>query len=75
MIRAVNPASGWKVLVVDKPGLKILGACCGMLEIQEEGVTIVENIELSRRPMRTYVVLNALFSAVQLGVRKLESPR
>jgi len=41
----------WKVLVVDHTAMRIIGSCCKMHEITEEGVTHVENLDLARQPM------------------------
>eukprot|EP00735_Rhodelphis_limneticus_P007533 TRINITY_DN20099_c0_g1::TRINITY_DN20099_c0_g1_i1::g.15642::m.15642 TRINITY_DN20099_c0_g1::TRINITY_DN20099_c0_g1_i1::g.15642 ORF type:complete len:633 (-),score=173.74,sp/Q54QC8/SEC1_DICDI/41.18/7e-155,Sec1/PF00995.18/1.1e-136,GARS_C/PF02843.11/2.9e+03,GARS_C/PF02843.11/0.5 TRINITY_DN20099_c0_g1_i1:410-2260(-) len=52
MLRAVKPTNGrWKVLVVDKLSLRIISAGCRMYDIMEEGVTLVENIDLVRQPL------------------------
>jgi len=39
MIRGVTPATGWKVLIVDKLSIRVLSSVCTMAEIMEEGVT------------------------------------
>eukprot|EP01132_Coremiostelium_polycephalum_P009201 gene9201-11276_t len=51
MIRAVNPEAngGWKVLIVNTESLRIISAACGMYDIMEEKVTVVEKIENPRQ--------------------------
>jgi len=53
MIRSVKPASGWKVLIVDKESMRIISACCRMFDIMEEGVSLVENIDIAREPLKS----------------------
>ena len=43
--------SPWKVLVVDSVSVRVIGAACSMYDITEEGISLVENIELNREPM------------------------
>eukprot|EP01114_Cavostelium_apophysatum_P002022 TRINITY_DN1176_c0_g1_i1.p1 TRINITY_DN1176_c0_g1~~TRINITY_DN1176_c0_g1_i1.p1 ORF type:complete len:627 (+),score=182.39 TRINITY_DN1176_c0_g1_i1:2117-3997(+) len=51
MIRSVRPPSGWKVLIVDHDSTRIISACCRMFDIMEEGVSLVENIDIKRQPL------------------------
>lgn len=52
MIRKVKPTgNGWKVLVVDREALRILAAAVELSELVNEGVTIVEMIDLRREPL------------------------
>eukprot|EP01137_Pigoraptor_chileana_P005929 Opistho-2@2974 len=51
VVRAVQPASGFKVLVVDRHAMRILSASCRMFDIVDEGVTLVESLELKRKPL------------------------
>lgn len=39
------------MLVVDRNSVRFLSAACKMSEVTEEGVTLVENLELKRQPM------------------------
>ncbi|KAJ3216032.1 vacuolar sorting protein VPS33/slp1 [Dinochytrium kinnereticum] len=48
MIRAIQPASKWKIVVVDSKALKILNSVCKMHDILEENVTLVEDISRKR---------------------------
>ncbi|KAI8337909.1 Sec1-like protein [Chlamydoabsidia padenii] len=50
LIKSVQPAGRWKLVVVDTLSLKILNSACKMYDILEENVTLVENIEKSRTP-------------------------
>eukprot|EP00162_Nutomonas_longa_P013564 comp21617_c0_seq1/m.47672 comp21617_c0_seq1/g.47672 ORF comp21617_c0_seq1/g.47672 comp21617_c0_seq1/m.47672 type:complete len:610 (-) comp21617_c0_seq1:122-1951(-) len=49
MIKAVQPASGWKVLIVDKVTVRIISSCARMYDIMENGVTLVEGVEKARQ--------------------------
>jgi syntaxin-binding protein 1 len=51
MIHAVQPKSGWKVLIVDKITLRVISSCARMYDIMEQGVTLVESIEKPRQPL------------------------
>ena len=39
---------GWKVLVVDEPGMKVISAAVGMYDIMEQQVSVVESLEKKR---------------------------
>lgn len=45
-----NP--GWKVLIVDEPGMKVVSAAVGMYDIMEQQVSIVESLEKKRAPFK-----------------------
>ncbi|KAI7870603.1 Sec1-like protein [Spinellus fusiger] len=49
LIKSVQPAGRWKLVVVDSLSLKILNSACRMYDILEENVTLVENIEKQRQ--------------------------
>ena len=49
----MDPPSGWKILIVDGVSVRIMSSACRMFEITDEGVTIVENLDLPRQPMPT----------------------
>ena len=57
VIKPVQPANGWKVLVVDRMALRMISACCRMFDITECGVTIVEDLLKSRLPMPNFEVI------------------
>ena len=57
VIKPVQPANGWKVLVVDRVALRMISACCRMFDITECGVTIVEDLLKSRQPMPNFEVI------------------
>ncbi|KAI8926874.1 Sec1-like protein [Entophlyctis helioformis] len=49
MVRAVQPASKWKLLVVDGNAAKLLNAICKSQEILQENVTVIEEL-FHKRP-------------------------
>jgi len=57
--RVVSPAGGkpggatknWVVLIVDRPSLRILAAAVPLNELVNDGVTIIEYLELRREPL------------------------
>ena len=53
VVREVQPANGWKVVVVDAASVKLISSAVRTLDILEEGVSLVENLEIRRQPMPT----------------------
>lgn len=52
MIRKVNsPAEKWKILVVDRAALRILAAALEVNKLVDEGITIVEMLDMRRQPL------------------------
>lgn len=52
MIRTVGtPADKWKVLVVDRAALRILAAAIHVNKLVDEGVSIVEMLDMRREPL------------------------
>ncbi|EAL65456.1 Sec1-like family protein [Dictyostelium discoideum AX4] len=51
MVRTITPeaSNGWKALIVDQDSLRVISACCGMFDIMEEKVTVVEKIDNPRQ--------------------------
>lgn len=51
VVDAVQPDSGWKVMVVDSAALHVISSCCRSFDISDRGVSLVENLAISRQPM------------------------
>lgn len=52
MIRKVgSPAQKWKVLVVDRESLRVLAAALPVNDLVNEGITIVEMLDMRREPL------------------------
>eukprot|EP00048_Salpingoeca_helianthica_P022217 m.17051 g.17051 ORF g.17051 m.17051 type:complete len:663 (+) comp7033_c2_seq1:26-2014(+) len=58
----------WLVMVVDSVALRLVSTCCRMTEIVEAGVTIVEALEKSRKPLLE-------FEAIYLVAPTLENAK
>ncbi|EKX52395.1 Sec1 family protein B, partial [Guillardia theta CCMP2712] len=41
----------WKVLVVDGNSVRVVSTACRLSEMTEEGISLIENVELDRQPM------------------------
>lgn len=54
MIRAVQPAAKWKLLIVDKASIRFLNSICKAHEILEENVTVIEDITSKRQAFPNY---------------------
>ncbi|KAI9104095.1 Sec1-like protein [Phlyctochytrium arcticum] len=50
MVRLVQPAARWKVMVVDDEALRILNSACRPTDLQDEHVISVEGLHLRRQP-------------------------
>lgn len=48
----VGAHPGWKVLIVDEPGMKVVSAAVGMYDIMEQQVSVVEALEKKRAPFK-----------------------
>ena len=51
---------GWKVLIVDEPGMKVISAAVGMYDIMEQQVSIVESLERKRAPFKDMAAIYIL---------------
>lgn len=54
MLKAVQPASKWKLLIVDSASAKLLNAICKSHEILEENVTLIEELFRKRQAFPNY---------------------
>jgi syntaxin-binding protein 1 len=57
---AAKAHPGWKVLVVDESGMKVVSAAVGMYDIMEQQVSIVESLEKKRAPMKDMAAIYIL---------------
>lgn len=54
----------WMVMVIDSLSMRIISSACRNRDIMDEGISLVENIELSRQPMRDMDVIYFLTPTV-----------
>ncbi|KAJ3259941.1 vacuolar sorting protein VPS33/slp1 [Boothiomyces macroporosus] len=54
MIKAVQPAAKWKLLVVDANSAKLLNTICKSHDILQENVTVIEDMSQKRQPYPNY---------------------
>ncbi|OAD74659.1 hypothetical protein PHYBLDRAFT_144034 [Phycomyces blakesleeanus NRRL 1555(-)] len=58
LIKSVQPAGRWKLVITDSLSAKILNSACKMYDILEENVTLVANIE---KPRQAYPSVEAVY--------------
>ncbi|KAL3680564.1 hypothetical protein R1sor_023520 [Riccia sorocarpa] len=52
-VKSGGHSTAWKVLIVDEVTVKVLSKICKVSDIQEEGISVVEDLKKSRQPQRT----------------------
>ena len=57
MIKAVQPAGKWKLLVVDSRSARLLSSICKTHEVLEENVTVIEDMAQKRQAFPNYEVI------------------
>ena len=49
---AASGGGEWKVLIVDPVTMPVVSASCGMSDLTNQGVSLVENLARGREPLR-----------------------
>ena len=68
----------FKVLIVDKCSVVVLGSCCKNSDVLDKKVVVIENIHLARQPLPTYPAIYFLSpheESVDLFVKDWEETR
>jgi syntaxin-binding protein 1 len=61
---------GWKILIVDEPGMKVISSAVGMYDIMERQISIVESLDKRRAPFKDMAAVYIL-APTKDSVRKL----
>ncbi|VEU33572.1 unnamed protein product [Pseudo-nitzschia multistriata] len=67
---AAKAHPGWKVLIVDEPGMKVVSSAVGMYDIMEQQVSVVESLEKKRAPFK-HMGAVYIISPTQDSIRRL----
>jgi len=62
--------SGWKILIVDDPSMKVISAAVGMYDIMERQISLVESLGKKRAPFREMAAIYVLSPTID-SVEKL----
>jgi syntaxin-binding protein 1 len=52
--------SGWKILIVDDPSMKVLSSAVGMYDIMERQISLVESLDKKRAPFKELAAIYVL---------------
>lgn len=62
--------SGWKILIVDDPSMKVISAAVGMYDIMERQISLVESLDKKRAPFKDMAAIYILSPTIE-SVEKL----
>ncbi|CAJ1966915.1 unnamed protein product [Cylindrotheca closterium] len=62
--------SGWKILIVDDPSMKVISATVGMYDIMERQISLVESLDKKRAPFKDMAAIYILSPTIE-SVEKL----
>ncbi|KAG6557771.1 hypothetical protein Mapa_000538 [Marchantia paleacea] len=60
-VKSGGKSTAWKVLIVDEVTVKVMSKICKVSDIQEEGISVVEDLKKSRQPQRTLEAVYFIF--------------
>ncbi|OAE26593.1 hypothetical protein AXG93_4542s1140 [Marchantia polymorpha subsp. ruderalis] len=60
-VKGGGKSVAWKVLIVDEVTVKVMSKICKVSDIQEEGISVIEDLKKSRQPQRTLEAVYFIF--------------